>query len=153
MTAPAIRTRFDDRYRDCEQIEVIGSDVTHHRGLGDVGTRVVLYDMSAIGGCPRCGETEMIGSFGLNPDSHDDVVFYCTDLRCPHFVGDEVEYDMDRIRSDDPQVWDNTAECPECERRHTVEIERGSVIHQEARNGSSCIVKALCDACGSQIES
>lgn len=149
--APAIRTRYDERYNEIEQIAQIGSDVRFHRGLGESGTKVLLMDCSAIGGCPRCSEDKMVLSLNVYPTDYDDAVFYCTNIACPHFVGDEVEYDMDRIRADTPHVWDNTAECPYCGKRHTVEVERNSMKHEECKEGSSYIVTSVCDDCVDRI--
>lgn len=138
MTAPAIRTAYDERYSDIERIDTIGSDTRFHRGFGETGTRVLLVDFgsqkSAVGaGCPRCGEDEMILSLDLNPEGYDDAAFYCTNIKCPHFVGDEVEYDMDKIRADHPEEWDNTAECPECGSRFTTTLKKSA----ELRAGST----------------
>lgn len=152
--APAIRTRYDGRYDDVERIKTVGKDVRFIRGLGETGTRVDLIDASAIGGCPRCETDEMVASVDLNPGhEYDRVVLYCTNVACPHFVADAVEYDMDRIRADTPHVWDNSAECPECERRHTVQITRGDRLHDEANAGTSCIVHVLCDRCEAHMTS
>jgi len=145
MTAPAIRTAYDERYSDIERIDTIGSDTRFHRGFGETGTRVLLVDFGSLksadsadcadgssdmtpsvhAGCPRCGEDEMILSLDLNPEGYDDAAFYCTNIKCPHFVGDEVEYDMDKIRADHPEEWDNTAECPDCGKRFTTTLKKG----------------------------
>lgn len=154
MTEPAIRTQYDERYSDVQTIDQIGSDTRFHRGFGQTGSKVLLVDMENCdhqSGCPRCGEREMVLSLDLNPRDYDLAVFYCTNIACPHFVGDEIEYDMSRIRADSPHVWDNTAECPGCGTRHTVEIERNSFLHDEANDGSSCIVETACDDCAEDI--
>lgn len=146
-TAPAIRTQYDGRYSDIELIEKIGSDTTFHRGFGETGTSVKLVDTSAIGGCPRCGTDEMVLSQDLNPEAYDDALFYCTNLACPHFVGDEVEYDMNKIRADKPEVWDNTAECPECDKRYTVEVDRHRRVPDDG------IITSTCGECVAKMES
>lgn len=111
-----------------ETIEQIGSDTTFHRGFGTIGTKVDLVDVSDVdtigGGCPRCNESEMVASIELNPEEHDRIALYCTNLSCPHFVADEVEYDMNRIRAVNPERWDNTAICPECDSRFTTMLKR-----------------------------
>lgn len=149
--APAIRTAYDERYSDIEHIETIGEDTRFHRGFGTTGTRVELVDASAIGGCPRCGEDEMVLSRDLHPDEYDSAVFYCTNLTCPHFVADEVEYDMDKIRASTPERWDNTAKCPECETRFTTELVRGIHERHEYQDGgnSGIVTDVLCDECES----
>lgn len=192
MTAPAIRTAYDERYSDIERIDTIGSDTRFHRGFGETGTRVLLVDLSesvhvcqaegddsttdssAVGaGCPRCGEDEMVLSLDLNPEGHDDAAFYCTNIKCPHFVGDEVEYDMEKIRADHPEEWDNTAECPECGKRFTTTLVKG--IHttheyvkgdasggvvgdfddsENRRHGNSGVVAdVVCDDCTPKLSS
>jgi hypothetical protein len=151
MTEPAIRTTYDQRYSDIEHIETIGSDTRHHRGLGETGTRVKLVDMapSVHNGCPRCSEDEMVLSLGLNPEGHDDAAFYCTNIKCPHFVGSEVEYDMNKIRADQPEVWDNTAECPECDTRFTTTLKKGIHTTHEYKDGGNngIVTDVLCDDC------
>ncbi len=147
--APAIRTRYDERYDDVERIKQIGSDTTFHRGFGETGSRVEL--VLVPDGCPRCGENKMVLSRGLKPDDYDSAVFYCTNFACPHFVSDEVEHDMDRIRAQDPHVWDNTSECPDCGTRHTVAVRRHSRLHDEADAGTSCLIEEPCDDCTDQV--
>ena len=155
MTAPAIRTRYDERYSDIERIEKVGSDTTFHRGFGETGTRVLLVDASAIGGCPRCDEDEMVLSLDLNPEGYDDAAFYCTNIKCSHFVGDEVEYDMNRIRADHPEQWDNSAECPECGTRFTTTLVKGiHSTHEYVKGDASggVVGDVLCDDCSPSLE-
>lgn len=151
MTAPAIRTAYDERYSGIERIDTVGSDTRFHRGFGETGTRVELVDTRAIGGCPRCGEHEMVLSRDLNPEEHDDAVFYCTSIKCPHFVGSEVENDMDRIRAMRPETWDNTAECPTCDKRFTVQLRRGLHEQHEYVEGNAedggIVGDVVCDEC------
>jgi len=152
MTAPAIRTAYDERYSDIERIDTIGSDTRFHRGFGETGTRVLLVDMtpSVHAGCPRCGEDEMILSLDLNPEGHDDAAFYCTNIKCPHFVGSEVEYDMDKIRADHPEEWDNTAECPDCGKRFTTTLVKGIHTTHEYVTGDASggvVGDVVCDDC------
>lgn len=147
-TAPAIRRRFDERDMDVERIEKIGSDVTFHRGLGDSDTKVekVRYP----GGCPRCETDVMYRSIALNPTGHDDVVYFCSNMQCRHYVGDELRYDMQRrFRADTPTIWDNTARCPECDRRFTIEVKAHEVAYYDwdGEQGSSIIISELCDDC------
>jgi len=138
---PAIRTELDERYDDMEIIERVGSDTRFERGLGDVGTVVELVDMSFQGGCPRCGEDEMVLSKDLGPYEVDGV-WYCTNIKCPHFVADEVEQDMRKIRAERPHTWDNTAICPSCDTRHTVQLHRGT-------QDDGGIVQVMCEDCES----
>lgn len=147
MTEPAIRTAYDERYDDIERIREIGSDTVFHRGYGTTGTRVLLVDMSESvhDGCPRCSEDEMVLSLALNPEGYADAAFYCTNLRCAHFVGDEVEYDMNKIRADKPEVWDNTAKCPECNKRFTTELKRG--LHERHDFNEEIVTDVVCDEC------
>jgi len=205
MTAPAIRTTYDERYSDIERIDTsddqrsssrkpkvseIGSDTTFHRGMGETGTRVLLVDFGSLksadsadcadgssdmtpsvhDGCPRCGESEMVLSLGLNPEGYDDAAFYCTNLKCPHFVGSEVEYfvdtlhrrsgngdvaeDMTRIRADHPEEWDNTAICPECDSRFTTTLTKGVHSTHEYQDGgdSGILVDVLCDDCSPSLD-
>lgn len=149
--APAIRGRLDERYSDIERIDRIGSDTTFYRGLGDVGTIVDLVDLSEmdLDGCPRCGESEMVLSKVVRPETVD-AEFYCTNIKCPHFVADAVEYDMDRIRADGPHVWDNTAVCPDCETRHTVrltEMDKYSYEYESGDADDGGVVYDLCEKC------
>jgi hypothetical protein len=143
---PAIRTELDRRYEQMELIKRIGSNTQHLRGLGDIGTVVELVDMSFRGGCPRCGTDEMVLSKYQGPESADGA-FYCTNISCPHFVQDAVETDMTRIRADQPEVWDNTAECPECDTRHTIEVRRHRPLHGHMIEHNIDIVERLCDDC------
>jgi len=139
-----------------EKLERIGADTRHHRGLGDVGTVVDLVDMSdtKFGGCPRCGEAEMVLSKDLGAESADAVV-YCTNLKCPHFVQDAVEHDMNRIRDDKPAIWDNTAECPECGDRFTTQLRRHMARHHEYVTGNATdggvLGDVLCDECSPSL--
>lgn len=151
--APAIRSAYDERYNSIEVIRTVGENTRFHRGFGTTGTRVELVDMSDTdhGGCPRCGTEEMVLSRELHPDAHDDALFYCMNIMCPHFVQDSVEHDMDKIRATDPHTWDNTAECPSCGTRHTVEVERHSHRHDMADEGASCIVYESCDECAQEV--
>lgn len=143
--APAIRTALDERYSDMEPIEKIGSNVRTQRGLGQIGTVVKRVDMFALDGCPRCGETEMILVEDIRPESSTGV-FYCTDPKCPHFVADAIDAEINKIRASQPMVWDNTAECPDCGARHTVELERhwDDSVENE-------IVERVCDDCKAEI--
>jgi uncharacterized C2H2 Zn-finger protein len=139
-----------------EQIERIGSDTRHHRGLGDVGTVVDHVDMSdtTFGGCPRCNESEMILSKDLGVGAVD-VVAYCTNLKCPHFVQDAVEHDMNRIRANKPEVWDNTAECPECGTRFTTQLRRHMARQHKYVTGNATdggiVGDVLCDECSPSL--
>lgn len=143
---------MDDRFSGMERIELIGSDTHYRRGLGDIGTVVDHVDMSdtKFGGCPRCNETEMIISKSLNADAVD-VIVYCTNFKCPHFVQDAVENDMNQIRADKPEVWDNTAECPECGDRFTTQLRRQMACHHEYTIGNATeggiLGDVLCDDC------
>lgn len=154
MSAPAIRTAYDGRYAQMDRIRIVGENTTFHRGFGTTGTRVCLMDASAIGGCPRCDEDEMVASLNLNPEGHDDMELYCTNISCPHFVGDEVEFDMNRIRADRPHKWDNSAECPDCGKRFTTELQRGSHErrHYVKGDADSGIVRETCDECKTEVE-
>lgn len=163
--APAIRAELDERYAAMERIETIGSETRFERGRSELGTKVELVDMSFNGGCPRCGESEMIVSTDLGPDYID--AFYCTNVGCPHsvvsvrlpqtsdlrssdFVQDAVEYDMDLIRANQPETWDNTARCPSCDTRHTVQLHRDTCHHRTYIDGNADdggIVQAVCDDC------
>jgi hypothetical protein len=149
---PAIRGRLDERYSDVQVIERVGSDTTFHRGLGDIGTVVELVDMSETkyDGCPFCGEPEMILSKDLGPETVDGA-FYCTNIKCPYFVQDAVEYDMDKIRADQPEVWDNTAICPRCENRFTTRMRRGLHTRRKYVEGNAhdggIIGDVVCDDC------
>jgi ribosomal protein S27AE len=148
-TAPAVRGRYDETYSGLERIEKIGERVNFHRGFGTTGSRVVLMDASSIGGCPRCGESEMVASIGLHPEAqYDALALYCTNLRCRHFVGSEVEFDMEKIRADTPSVWDETAFCPECESTHTVRMTRHKKSLSDDHTGDShAESEVLCDSC------
>jgi hypothetical protein len=156
--APAIRTAYDERYSDIERIETIGSDTRFHRGFGETGTRVELVDMSESvhNGCPRCGESEMVLSLDLNPEGYDDAAFYCTNLKCPHFVQDAVEFDMNKIRADHPEEWDNTAICPDCEKRFTTTLKKGIHTTHEYVKGDAAsggiVGDVACDDCTPSLD-
>lgn len=146
---PAIRTAYDERYESVERIEQLGADTNFHRGLGETGEKVYLVDASDIDGCPRCNESELILSLRLSPDSHDDAMFYCTNPFCRHFVSDALDHVISGRQAEKPTVWDNTAYCPECESRHTIELsqatEAGFDVHTSDGHGK--IYRAMCDEC------
>lgn len=144
---PAIRTAYDERYADCDLIERVGEDTTFHRGLGRTGTRVDLIDMEPNGGCPRCSTDEMVVARNLNPDGHDDAEFYCTNIRCPHFVADAVETEMNLVRADSPERWDQTVFCPECEHVRTEEVRRHGRLHEKVQDSDLTVIEDVCDDC------
>jgi hypothetical protein len=99
----------------------------------------------------------MIRLVQLHPDDADGVSYWCLMPNCRYFVADELSWATKphpEYVPDGPMVWQNTAECPSCGDRHTVEVERDSPTHDLAKESSSCVVEIMCDDCrsGQEVE-
>lgn len=120
--APAIERVYSEADKEIEVIETIHSSVTHERGFGDVGQKYQLVDVSSVDvsdsprsdeirgselvrhGCPACGHERMIREVDVSAELSDGVGYWCLNPLCKHFVADQLEAKMNRIRASEPTV-------------------------------------------------
>lgn len=143
--APAIRRQWTEEDSNAEIIGCHYSNVSFTRGLGDSGRKIetVAYD------CPHefCRSDRMVRLHHVNPVDRDDVLYWCLYPGCEHFVGEELGWSRPNGRASTPQVWSQTARCPDCDTRHTVEMNRQwaqRVPFEENDNGTE-IARVECD--------
>lgn len=72
--------------------------------------------------CPQCGHDHLIRLRQVYPEEPDHVSYWCLNPQCRYFVSDQLTWATKphpNVVPDHPQVWDQTAICPDCEKRFT----------------------------------
>jgi len=144
--APAIRRSWKQRDSEAEVLSTVEDKTRFHRGLGTSGRKVEHVEHE----CPRCTHDQMIRLVHVNPEERDGVSYWCLRPSCPHFVADELSWATKPHPSyptDTPEVWDNTAICPRCDSRHTVELRKGMHEQHEYDESGKIVTDVVCDDC------
>ena len=139
---PVIRRQWDSADLEATVIATVADRTSYTRGLGRHGERVRVVELT----CPCCGHEETIRSEQVIIDGKDNVSYWCLNPACRYFVSDELRHATKtraQFAPDTPMVWDNTAICPDCERRHTVTLDSDHGHHIE----DGIVRTARCDAC------
>lgn len=149
--APAIRRTWKQSDSEATIISTVEDDTTFHRGLGTSGQKVQHVEQD----CPRCGHDEMVRHTHVNPEARDGASYWCLNPTCPHFVADELSWATKPHPSyptNTPEVWDNTAECPTCNKRHTVELRKGIADQHEYDESGDIVTDVACDDCTPSLD-
>lgn len=138
--APAIRRTWKQEDSNVNVIRTPYDRVSFTRGMGDSGSKMQIVERD----CPACHYDRMIRKVHVSPVERDRAEYWCSNLSCPHFVGEQ--FGFARVqRPTQPLVCDVTAICPDCDERHTIEIDtRTEGIHP---TNEDHLKVALCDDC------
>lgn len=143
---PAIRRDFSRTDAEATIVSVVDDDTSFERGLGSHGTVIQHVEYE----CPCCEHDEMIRSVDRTIDRPDGVAYWCLNPTCQYFVNDALSHATKphpQMEPDTPEVWQNTARCPECDSRHTVIVHRNSGFHSYMTDGDDDIVHTVCEEC------
>lgn len=149
---PVIRRNWSKVDSEATVESVVSNDVSFIRGLGDNGRKVEHTDLT----CPHCGHNDTVRLVHVNPEDRDGVSYWCLNPVCEYFVQGELGWatgsDSPTLPRN-PKIWSQTAWCPDCEERHTIEVTDFEYdrldkrdIELEMRTVEKAPIK-LCDDC------